>query len=151
MNPRNLYHWMWADALSMLDEAERLHRHFARVSRAPREAPERPGAPGATWEPPVDIVETQRGCLVQVALPGADPGSIVVDLESTSVAVSALRPFPGQAAGARIHRIEIPYGRFERRIPLPDAALRLAGQRFIDGCLTLAFEKAGAGQTGERA
>jgi HSP20 family molecular chaperone IbpA len=151
MNPRNLYHWMWADALSMLDEAERLHRHFARVSREAPSAPGRAGTPAATWEPPVDVVETQRGVLIQVALPGADPGSIMVDLEPASVTVSALRAFPGAAAGVRIHRIEIPHGRFARRIPLPGVPLRLAGQRFADGCLTLAFEKAAATPPGEPA
>ena len=43
--------------------------------------------------------------------------------------------------GARIHRVEIPYGRFSRRVLLPNHRLELAGRRYADGCLTLTFAK----------
>jgi HSP20 family molecular chaperone IbpA len=46
-----------------------------------------------------------------------------------------------------VHRIEIPYGRFERRIGLPladsYAALELAGECLAEGVLTLTFRRKG--------
>jgi HSP20 family molecular chaperone IbpA len=84
---------------------------------------------------------------VQIALPGARADSITVSVEPDALTVSALRPFVGGAAGAaQIHRVEIPYGRFERRIALPMHALELAERSLSDGCLTLALLKRRAGE-----
>jgi HSP20 family molecular chaperone IbpA len=123
---------MWSEALALLDQADRLHRQFVRpaAARAP------------AWEPPVDVIETMDGVRVWVALPGADPESIVVSLQPGAITVSAHRVFPLAAErerGARIRVLEIPYGRFERRIGLPTQALALTGKQWRDGCLTLVF------------
>jgi HSP20 family protein len=64
---------------------------------------------------------------------------------STRASVSALRPFPCRESGTHLHRIEIPYGRFQRRIVLPledpYMPLELAERRLADGVLTLTFRK----------
>ena len=123
---------MLGEALSMLDRAERLQRQFFTHAVD-------------AWEPPVDVVETQTGLEVHVALPGVPPDSITIALDSGGVSVSALRPFPCRETGAHLHRIEIPYGRFERRIvlPLEDPYLpmELVERRLADGVLTLTFRK----------
>ena len=123
---------MWSEALSMLDRAERLQRQFShQVVDA--------------WEPPVDVVESDDELRVHVALPGVPADSITVGLEADGITVSALRPFPGREEGAHIHRIEIPYGRFERHVSLPLAnpygGLKLAGKKLADGVLTLVFRR----------
>ncbi|MBV8209050.1 MAG: Hsp20/alpha crystallin family protein [Burkholderiaceae bacterium] len=41
----------------------------------------------------------------------------------------------------RIHRIEIPYGRFRRRIALPMHVLEPVAQELVNGCLVLTFNK----------
>jgi HSP20 family molecular chaperone IbpA len=132
MTSRDFSHWMWSEALAMLDRAERMHRQFFTHT-------------AACWEPPVDIVESGDRLQVQVALPGVPAGAIHVEIEPAGVAVSALRPFPGAREASQVHRIEIPYGRFERRIALPladpYAPLELAGQELADGVLTLTFRK----------
>jgi HSP20 family molecular chaperone IbpA len=121
---------MWDDALSLLEQAERLHRQFFRASPADVRC----------WEPPVDVVESEDALIVHVALPGVPAAAIVVSLEPGGITVSGVRRFPaGQAA--RIHRIEIPYGRFERHIALPMHALESAAQDLADGCLVLTFSK----------
>ena len=122
--------WAWAEALTLLEQAERLQREFFRPAEA-----------GQTWEPPVDVFESAEALFVCVALPGVSPDAIVVGYEADSITVSALRAFPISARGARLHRVEIPYGRFFRRIELPCNRLEPAGRSFIDGCLTLAFRK----------
>ena len=135
MNSRDLSRLMWSEALSLLEQADRLHRQFIRPATA--EAP--------AWEPPVDVVETADAVLVHVALPGAAADSVEVKLEPGAITIYAHRPFPlgssERECGARIHALEIPYGRFERRIGLPTQALTLAGRKLQDGCLTLIFSK----------
>ncbi len=117
----------------MFDEAERLQRRFFRAGREASEA---------SWEPPVDVVETAHTLLLQIALPGVSEDSIVLTAEPGAIRVSALRPFAaGASSGARIHRVEIPYGRFSRRIALPQQLLELVERRYADGCLTLTFAK----------
>lgn len=127
---------MWGEALSLLEQADRLHRQFFRVA----------GAESAhTWEPPVDVLESANLVQVHVALPGVPPESIAIVLEPGGVLVSALRAFPCREPGTHIHRIEIPYGRFERRIVLPldepDLPVELVQRQLADGVLTLKFRK----------
>jgi HSP20 family molecular chaperone IbpA len=128
MSSRHFSGWMWSEALSMLERAERLHRHFFTHAQA-------------AWEPPVDIVESPEGLLVQVALPGVGGDGIELGLDAAGVTISALRPFPCRGDVARVHRIEIPYGRFERRVPLPLGGLELAGKSLENGVLTLTFTR----------
>jgi len=130
MGPRDLSTWMWGDALSLLDQAERLHRQFVRASLSEARC----------WEPPVDLVETDTEVMVQVALPGVPAAAVVVGLDPDGITVSGVRAFPASPA-ARIHRIEIPYGRFQRRIALPMHALEPQAQQLVDGCLLLTFKK----------
>lgn len=135
MTSRKLSRLMWSEALSLLEQADRLHRQFIRPAATATPA----------WEPPVDVVETADTVWVHVALPGAAADSVVVKLEPGAITISARRSFPLGSAenecGARIHALEIPYGRFERRIGLPTQALTLAGRKLQDGCLTLIFNK----------
>jgi HSP20 family molecular chaperone IbpA len=124
---------MWGEALSLLEQADRLHRQFFRVAGAESTH---------AWEPPVDVVESADRLDVHIALPGVAPESITIALESDAVVVSALRAFPCRESGAHIHRLEIPYGRFERRLALPpQAPIELAGKRLADGVLTLSFRR----------
>jgi HSP20 family protein len=123
---------MWSEALSVLDRADRLHRQFFTQ------------APGA-WEPPVDVIEWGDEVQVHVALPGVAPDAITIGVEAGGITVSALRAFPCRDEAAHLHRVEIPYGRFERRIMLPLAdpygPLELIGKNLTDGLLTLRFRK----------
>jgi HSP20 family protein len=128
MSSRHFSGWMWSEALTMLERAERLQRQFFTHAQA-------------AWEPPVDIVETPDELLVQVALPGVGADSVTIGVEADGISVSALRSFPCRDAASQVHRIEIPYGRFERRIGLPLAELELSGKSLADGVLTLVFRK----------
>jgi HSP20 family molecular chaperone IbpA len=134
MTSRDLSRLMWSEALSLLEQADRLHRQFCRPAAAETHA----------WEPPVDVVETADAVRVHVALPGAAADSVIVELEPAAITISARRGFPLESSEgqlARIHALEIPYGRFQRRIGLPTQALTLVGKRLQDGCLTLTFSK----------
>ena len=123
---------MWSEALSMLDRAEKLQRQFFHHHNV-------------AWEPPVDITESAGQVRVQVALPGVPAESIQLSIDPAGLTVSAIRPFPCGRDTLNLHRIEIPYGRFERQIALPLAdpyqPLELVEKRLEDGVLTLVFKK----------
>jgi HSP20 family protein len=125
--------WMWAEALGMLERAERLQRDFFRPGLA--------GATAAAWEPPVDVLETEDELWIIAALPGVEPGDLQVAIEGDSIRIAGHRRFPPVVRGAAIHRLEVPYGRFERRIRMSGMRLTLARSELANGCLFLGLVK----------
>lgn len=123
---------MWAEACAMLKQAEQLRRQFFQPSRE--------GTQAARWEPPVDVFETEAGLLIIAALPGVAPEAVRVEIEGETLMIAGTRPLPCQGGRANILRLEIPYGRFERRITLT-SRLRLAERELRNGCLILTFAK----------
>jgi HSP20 family molecular chaperone IbpA len=55
--------------------------------------------------------------------------------------VRGTRRWPTLQRPARVHRIELPHGRFERRLPLPPGTYRLTGNDHADGCLLLTLRR----------
>ena len=133
MTYRDPRSWVWAEALELLRGAEKLERRFFQLGAAK--------APG--WEPPVDLYGTGDGLTLSVALPGVTAGELEVLVESGAVVVRGERAFPVEYQRAVIYRLEIPYGRFERRIALPAGQYQLIDRRLEDGCLTLGLRRIG--------
>ena len=129
---RDPKHQMWAEACAMLKQAEQLHRQFF--------VPSREASRAARWEPPVDVFETEGELLIIAALPGVAPEAVHVEIEGETLMIAGTRPLPCQGRRANIWRLEIPYGRFERRITLT-SRLRLAERELRNGCLILTFAK----------
>lgn len=129
MPSRDLEARMWAEACDMLDRADRMHRQFFRVTRSPEHRP--------AWEPPIDIYETEREVLIVVALPGVEPGRVEVVIESDALIIRGERRMPVASDAPVIRRLEIPHGRFERRIDLPAVHLDVARKEMSHGCLWL--------------
>jgi HSP20 family molecular chaperone IbpA len=123
---------MWAEACALIKQAEQLHRQFFEPSRE--------GARAARWEPPVDVFETERQLWIIAALPGVAPEAVCVEIEGPTLIIAGVRPLPSKGRNANIVRLEIPYGRFERRIAL-SPRLRLAERELLNGCLVLTFAK----------
>lgn len=126
--------WMWAQAFDLMKEAEQMHRQFFRLSTA--------GRGHVTWEPPVDIFEDDLDVVVLVALPGVPANRIEVAAEPGELVVRAERTLPFASAPRGLRRLEIPYGYFERRIPMADVRLETATREVRDGCLILRLRKA---------
>ncbi|MDY6941784.1 MAG: Hsp20/alpha crystallin family protein [Pseudomonadota bacterium] len=135
MSTRDLEELMWARALEMIGRAERLQRQFFQPGRA--------GAVRAVWEPPVDVYESHDTIRILVALPGVAPSEVVVTVEDGAVTISGERRLPSgvRSAGTAIHRLEIPHGRFERRLPLPTRPLEVVGSELANGCLEILLRK----------
>ena len=127
--------WMWSEACEVLARAERLHREFFRPTRSAGALP--------TWEPPVDVLETDQAVLVLIALPGVDPDRVEAAIDDGDLVVAGLRVLPRELQTATIHRLELPQGRFERRVRLPAGRYAAVGRAMANGCLVITLEKAG--------
>jgi len=127
---------MWSEACEMLARAERLHREFFRPAGSAARLP--------TWEPPVDVLETERAVLVLVALPGVNPERVEASIEGGDLVFSGMRLFPPEMRTAIIHRLELPQGRFERRVRLPAGRYSAVQRSAADGCLVITLQKSGA-------
>jgi HSP20 family protein len=135
MPTRDPVNWMLSEAIDSLARAERLHRQFFSLQS-------KAGSREASWEPPIDVLETDREVLIFVALPGVDPDEVEAVIENGTLVISGHRVLPVELRNARIHRLELPQGRFERRIALP--AGRYVVSRFaVNGCIGLRLAKSG--------
>jgi HSP20 family protein len=128
--------WMWSEACEMLARAERLHREFFRPAGSVARLP--------SWEPPVDILETEHEVLVLVALPGVDPDRVEAAIDGDDLVFAGNRVFPAALRTAIIHRLELPQGRFERRLRLPAGRYNAVRRSVVDGCLLITLQKSGA-------
>src|SRR5271170_5571720 len=130
--PRN---WMWSEAFEMLARAERMHRQFFLAPSS---------SSSAAWEPPVDVLETEHAVLVLVALPGVDIGEVKALINQGELFISGIRAYPAEIQTATIHRLELPQGRFERRIRLPPGRYNNIHRSASNGCLLVTLHKSEA-------
>ncbi|WP_027134852.1 Hsp20/alpha crystallin family protein [Geminicoccus roseus] len=125
--------WMWSDAVEMLLRAERMRRQTFQPTGGRSHQP--------SWEPPVDMLETDHELLVFAALPGVDPDRIKVSIQNGSLLISGERVLPPQLRTALIHRLELPQGRFERQLALPPGRYEVLHPSIVNGCLAIALRK----------
>ena len=133
MASRNPTDWMWAQACELIEQAERMHRQFFRLTASERAQ--------ASWEPPADVFEDEHEIVIIVALPGVPAERVEVTSESGALVVRAESPLPFSRSRRAVRQLEIPYGYFERRIPLPEARLETGTRELLDGCLILRLRK----------
>lgn len=123
---------MWLQALKALERADQFHRHFFRLGK--------PQPQGPVWEPPADIFETRRHLLIQIALPGVDLSNVSVVIKNHIIHVVGERPMTMEMDTV-IRRLEIPYGRFEKQIGLPNGHYQISENILENGCLRLVLSK----------
>jgi HSP20 family molecular chaperone IbpA len=126
--------WMWSEACEMLARAERMHQQFFQPVRSLSRVP--------AWEPPADVLETEREVLVVVALPGVSSEQVEASIDDGNLFVAGTRALPVELGAAVIHRLELPQGRFERRLRLPPGRYSDIRRTFADGCLLVVLRKA---------
>ena len=133
MSNKDPINWMLSNAIETLARAERLHQQFLNLQPLT-------GTREPSWEPPIDVLETEREVLILIALPGVDPDEVVAVIDKGALVVSGRRVLPAELRNARILRLELPQGRFERRIPLPLGRYTIT--RFAaNGCVGLRLAK----------
>jgi HSP20 family molecular chaperone IbpA len=125
--------WMWAHACELMEQAERMQRQFFRLAST--------GGAETRWEPPADVFEDEREVAIVVALPGVSAERVAVANEGGYLVVRAERPVPLAGARRAVRQLEIPYGYFERRIPLPAGRLEAVANELTHGCLVVRLRK----------
>ncbi len=128
--PRSASDVLWADAVTTLARLDRLHRDFFR-----------PAAQG--WEPPVDLLETENELVIIAALPGVQAAEVEIVLDGNWLAIVGMRRLPGFIQRARVHRMELPHGRFERRVAIPPGRYETTRHDLADGLLVVALRRLG--------
>src|SRR5579863_6879798 len=127
--------WMWSEACDMLARAERMHRDLFRPAGLRERQP--------VWEPPVDILETEHEVVALIALPGVDVEKAEAVIEDDHLVIAGTRTYPAQLRTAAIHRLELPQGRFYRRVRLPAGHYSGVNRAAVAGCLVIPLQKAG--------
>ena len=77
------------------------------------------------------------------ALPGVEPERVEAMIDGADLVVVGIRPPPSELVTAVIHRLELPHGRFERRIRLPSGRYDRVRRAAALGCLVITLEKSG--------
>ncbi len=72
-----------------------------------------------TWNPAVDIKETEEALTLLAELPGMTKDDIGVSLEKNVLTISGERKFEKDTEKENFHRIERSYGAFARSFTLP--------------------------------
>jgi HSP20 family molecular chaperone IbpA len=131
---------VWRRANDLLQQAERIHRNFLQVAAGARYR----AAPGRTpsWEPPVNVVETDTSMWVIAALPGVARERMDVRLDGRELVISGNRPMPQCCEEGELKIWEMPLGRFERRLRLVSDKPVLVGEVVLrDGLLIIELRK----------
>ncbi|MBK7877395.1 MAG: Hsp20/alpha crystallin family protein [Planctomycetes bacterium] len=133
MSARDPNDWMWERAAELLERTAWVQRRFFQVA----------GERGSAWEPPADVFESEQELLVLIALPGVAAEDVDVRCEPGMLLVSARRGLPVACEGAEVRRLEIPQGRFHRRLPLAGTGFELGGHALDNGLLLVRLRKIG--------
>ena len=130
MRSRQSRAWLFSDALDLLQSADRLQKQFFQVNDQ-----------RGCWAPPIDVHESGDDLWIFVALPGVPQERTQVSIDGQTLIIHGERPLPHTAPGATIHRLEIPYGHFERTISLPAGRYQIIQRVVENGCLVLGLRR----------
>jgi HSP20 family protein len=123
--------WMWQRARDLFEHAERVHRNLL----------QRSFGQNASWVPPVNIVETEDSVWVVCALPGIAEDQVELRLEGSDLIISGRRPPLECCIHGEVRVLEIPFGRFERRVGLPLKPLGLSENHYEKGLVFVRLKK----------
>ena len=132
---------IWRRANDLLQQAERIHRNFLQIANASQYRAQHGRTP--SWEPPVNVVETDASLWVILALAGVAVDRVDVRLEGRELVIAGERPLPQCCHDGELKLWEIPLGRFERRVTLVggENSLALENISFQDGLVIIELRK----------
>ena len=120
------------DFIRMQEDFDRFFRGFL---------PETSLARG-TWEPAVDIGETNNAYLITADLPGLTKDEIKINYQDGVLTIHGEKQQEKEEKNKNYHRIERSYGVFERSFRLPSRiAADKIDAKYKDGVLTLTLPK----------
>ena len=132
---------IWQRASDLLQQAERIHRNFLQIAVGSHYRSSHGRSP--SWEPPVNIIETEQSLWIVSALAGVTVDRVNVRLEGRELIISGDRPLPECCKDGELKIWEIPLGRFERRLTLIEGRnpFSLGKISLQDGLLSIELRK----------
>jgi len=93
---------------------------------------------GATWQPPVDIYETEERITIVAELPGVEKQNIDVEVVEGILRISGVKHRTIPELTSHVYQMEVPYGPFARFVRLPCAVdVEHIDAEYRDGYLTV--------------
>lgn len=128
-------------ASDLLQQAERIQRNFLQIAAGARFRLAHGKKP--SWEPPVNIVDTDNSLWVILAIPGVAAERVDIRLEQHELTISGERPLPLCCNDGELKIWEIPLGHFERRLRLVsgERALAVGDVSLQNGLLIIELRK----------
>ncbi|HYY25781.1 MAG TPA: Hsp20/alpha crystallin family protein [Candidatus Udaeobacter sp.] len=132
---------IWQRASALLQQAERIHRNFLQIAVGSHYRSSHGRSP--SWEPPINVIETEQSLWIVSALAGVTVDRVNVRLEGRELIISGDRPLPECCKDGELKIWEIPLGRFERRLTLIEGRnpLSLGKISLQDGLLSIELRK----------
>jgi len=97
---------------------------------------------GDSWQPDVDVFETETAIVVRAEIAGARSQDLTVRVDGQVLRIGGVRPAPDGSEVKRLHQMEIASGPFERRVRIPIAFERdQVSAHVADGFLTITLPK----------
>jgi HSP20 family protein len=133
----NLVRW---DPFRELEEmSTRLNRIFGTM---PTRRIDEDGSTFADWTPAVDLEETDKEYVLKADLPDLRKEDVKVGIEDGVLTIEGERRMEKEDKARRFHRVERSYGRFMRRLTVPnDVDQQKVGAEFKDGVLLVRMPK----------
>jgi HSP20 family protein len=121
------------------DEMDRLFQDFG-LDSLTRGLPDAESIGLRMWAPEVEVFERDGEIVVRADLPGLTRDEISIDLTESAITIDGTRKQERKESDDGYYRSERSYGRFYRRIPLPDGVdIDAAKAQFRDGVLEVSF------------
>lgn len=132
---------IWQRAHTLLRQAERIQRNFVQIAVSSQYRVSH--GRSSSWEPPINVIETDEVLWVIAAIPGVRRDSIQVRLTDNYLTILGERPLPACCTEGQLKVWEIPLGRFERHFgPLgTEFSLGLEKTSVEDGLLVIELRK----------
>ncbi len=101
---------------------------------------------GDSWQPDVDVFETETALVVRAEIAGVRSEDLNVRVEGQILRIAGIRRAPDGSHVRRLHQMEIASGPFERRLRIPIPFDRNGVTAHVaDGFLTVTLPKSEAG------
>ena len=92
----------------------------------------------STWNPSVDIYETDDALVIKAELPGVSKDDVSIDVHQNTLTLRGERKHEAEVKDEQYHRVERSYGSFQRSFTLPSTIdYEKVQATFKDGVLEL--------------
>ena len=100
-----------------------------------------PGAEHGAWAPQVEIFERDGELVVRADLPGLTKEDVNIEIDNDAITIEGERHSEAEENREGFYRTERTYGKFYRRVPLPDGVdAENADATFRNGVLEVTLE-----------